>query len=297
MKAIILIASLFLAISCSGPQSYVNKAVKIMDKQGLFAEGQEWEEIKKITLDSKPVDLDEAQEVVKEALKIAGGKHSFIYPADRVNQDSNNTEWEMPTVVIDDNNVVYIKLPRFHGNSEEGVKYARTVIDAVPDDVKGAIVDLRQNTGGNMFPMIAAVHRFISDGDNMLRFRSRKRTQWIPLSYVCMSAGVDVKAHIDCPVAIITDNLTASSAEATLLCFRGQENTKTFGAETAGYASANTPFAMPDGSSLVLTTGCDVARTNEEFCDDPIVPNVITDDPEIEATNWIMELLIDSKSL
>jgi len=261
-----------------------------MDKHGLFAEGQEWETAKKAALNSKPENLDDSHKIVKRALAVAGGKHSFIYPADMVNKDAANTEWEMPSVKIDENNIAKIKLPPFQGNREERIKYANSVIDAIPDDIVGVMIDIRHNTGGNMYPMIAAVHRFITDGDKMLRFRSRKRTQWVPLPYVCSGAGVKVKTHIDCPVAILTDSLTASSGEATLLCFRGQKNSKTFGGETAGYASANTPFTMPDGSSLVLTTGCDVARTDEVFCDEPIAPDVPTLNPEADAMNWLLNV-------
>lgn len=81
--------------------------------------------------------------------------------------------------------------------------------------------------------------------------------------------------------------MTGSSGEATLLTFRGLDNVRTFGAPTAGYASANKPFDMPDGSELILTTGCDVARTGEVFCDDPIAPDVPTHTPMEDALAWL----------
>jgi C-terminal processing protease CtpA/Prc len=81
--------------------------------------------------------------------------------------------------------------------------------------------------------------------------------------------------------------MTASSGEATLLCFRGLDNTRTFGSPTAGFASANQAFPLKNGYSLVLTTGCDVARTGEVFCDDPIAPDVETETPLEDAISWI----------
>ena len=56
------------------------------------------------------------------------------------------------------------------------------------------------------------------------------------------------------PVAILTSNVTASSGEATLLSFRGLENTRTFGQPSAGYASGNLIIDMPDGAGLMVTT-------------------------------------------
>ena len=107
---------------------------------------------------------------------------------------------------------------------------------------------------------------------------------------VLRNVGLSARPALDCPVALLTDEWTASSGEAVLLCFRGLEKARTFGAPTAGYASANAPYPMPDGSQLVLTTGCDMARTGEIFCDDPIAPDVTTDQPLEEATKWMKSL-------
>lgn len=89
------------------------------------------------------------------------------------------------------------------------------------------------------------------------------------------------------PIAILTNDWTASSGEATLLCFRGLETVKTFGTPTAGYASANVVQELADGYQLLITTSCDVARTGECFCDDPIEPDVPTDTPLEVALDWI----------
>lgn len=145
-----------------------------------------------------------------------------------------------------------VSLPHFSGNNDEGFKYASAVLSAIPEDIPGIVIDLRGNTGGNMYPMIAAVHRFLANDDNMLRFRTRKRTQWIPLSSAVQMAGVQQQSRIECPVAILTDSLTASSGEATLICFRGLDHVRVFGDPTAGYASANQPFELPGGATLSL---------------------------------------------
>ena len=284
-RIFILAGMALLAVACGDAnQRYVRQGVFLMDKMGLFAEGPEWAEAKKEALQATPASLDEAQDVVRAALKVAGGKHSFIYKSEDVKEDAVK-EWEKPAVRVEDGIAIF-NLPPFSGNADEGVKYAQTVLEGVPDDVRGVVIDLRGNTGGNMYPMIAAVHRFLPD-DVVLRFRSRKRTQQLTASFIVRSAGVGAMEPIDCPVALLTDDHTASSGEAALICFRGLEKARVFGAPTAGYASANAPFPMPDGSKLVLTTSCDVARTGEEFCDDPIAPDVRTETPLEDALAWL----------
>ena len=288
---IILAAVALTAVSCTDSnKAYVRKAVRIMDKDGLFAEGPQWDAAKAEALAAAPATLDEAREVVKTALKVAGGKHSFLQDASSVTENATSQEWPEPEVTALEDGIVMIKLPPFSGNSAEGVKYAQTVLGALPDEVQGAVIDLRDNRGGNMYPMIAAVHRFLPDGET-LRFRTRKRTQWITLGYAVQVAGVPQQERIECPVAILTNEWTASSGEAVLICFRGLDGVRVFGVPTAGYASANQPFPLPDGSNLVLTTGCDVARTGEVFCDDPLAPDVMTETPLEDALAWMKNLV------
>ena len=288
-KISLILAAVLLIVSCGDANRlYVRKAIRIMDKQGLFAEGPGWESAKAEALSAKPGSLEEAQEIVRTAAKVAGGKHSFLQLAGSVVTDATS-EWPAPEVTFSEVGVPVVSLPHFSGNHDEGVKYASAVLSAIPEDIQGIVIDLRGNTGGNMYPMIAAVHRFLANDDDMLRFRTRKRTQWIPLSSAVQMAGVQQQSRIECPVAILTDSLTASSGEATLICFRGLDHVRVFGGPTAGYASANQPFELPGGDRLVLTIGCDVARTGEVFCDDPIEPDVCTDTPLEDALAWINE--------
>lgn len=288
------IASVLLA-GCGTPeQNYVKKAVKLMNKHGLFAEGPAWEAARADALAANPATMDEAYDITRQALKVAGGKHSFIYTVERQQQSAAEDKETAPSVTLREDGILLITIPEFSGQTkDENQRYARTVLDALPEEgtpeagtLKGVVIDLRGNTGGNMYPMIAAIHRFLPD-DTILRFKSRKFSTPITKLFVLQSLDLREQMLIICPVALLTDENTASSGEATLLCFRGLKNTRTFGAPTAGYASANKPYPMPDGSKLVLTISCDVARTGEIFCDDPIEPDVVTDKPLEEALAWI----------
>ena len=290
-KASIILAAVLLLVSCGDAnRQYVRKAIRIMDKNGLFAEGPGWESARAEALSANPGSLEEAQEIVRTVARVAGGKHSFLQLAGSVVADAIS-EWPAPEVTFSDVGIPVVSLPPFSGNHDEGVKYASAVLSAVPEDIPGVVIDLRGNTGGNMYPMIAAVHRFLPKDDETLRFRTRGRTQWIPLSNAVQMAGVQQRSRIECPVAVLTDDNTASSGEATLICFRGLDYVRVFGGPTAGYASANQPFPLPGGDHLVLTTGCDVARTGEVFCDDPVEPDVLTDTPLEDALEWIKLIL------
>ena len=128
-----------------------------------------------------------------------------------------------------------------------------------------------------MYPMIAGVNALLPDGI-ILKFKQRNgRGSNLTAENIAKVQGVERKVAISPQIAILTDGNTASSGEALLICFRGMSNVRTFGAPTAGYASANRTFDMGDGSKLVVTSSCD----------DPIVPDCLTDMPMDAAIEWL----------
>ncbi len=71
-------------IGCSSPNEiYVRDAIQQMDRKGLYAKGEEWEAMKKEALSQEPETLEEAQETINKAAKVAGGKHSYLMPANK----------------------------------------------------------------------------------------------------------------------------------------------------------------------------------------------------------------------
>ena len=280
-------------IGCSSPNEiYVRDAIQQMDRKGLYAKGEEWEAMKKEALSQEPETLEEAQEIINKAAKVAGGKHSYLMPANKAQaREKRSNEEVSPSVTMIEDSICMIHLPAFAGDDENCLRYARTVLDSIPETIKGVCIDLRGNHGGNMYPMIAAVHRFLPD-DVLLKFKMRRRFQSVmPINkeFVAKIVGIDIEPRINCPVAILTDEATASSGEAVLLSFRGLDNARVFGSPTAGYASANESIIFYNGSILALTVSCDIARTGEVFCDDPIVPDVETGSPEEDAISWLKD--------
>ncbi len=289
----ILLLAMLSVIGCNNPyRTYVRDAVRHMDKKGIYTEGEEWDAARKEALSQKPQSLEDAQAIINKAAKVAGGKHSYLLSADKAQAREKRSNDEVsPSVTMREDGICIIHLPAFEGDDANSLRYARTVLDSIPDTVKGVCIDLRGNNGGNMYPMIAAVHRFLPD-DILLKFMMRNRYRKVmPINkeFVAKVVGIDMEPRINCPVAVITDEETASSGEAVLLCFRGLDYVRVFGSPTAGYASANESIMFDNGSILALTVSCDIARTGEVFCEDPIVPDVGSASPEEDAVAWLQE--------
>ncbi len=275
----------------STPDGYVRNCVRLLDKEALYADSPEWQLKKKEVLAATKtvVSMDEAHSLVQDAAKVAGGKHSFLMAP--VKDNEAYTE-DAPTVEMLDGEIAYVCLPAHSGEIVSDSLYIHTVLDYLQAhiDAKGVVVDLRDNTGGNMNPMIASVSPLVPGGI-VLKFKGNKKTSPISLEYILNSYGIAqgsiVKFPGTAPIAVLTNGRTGSSGEATLLCFRGLENVRTFGSPTAGYASGNMTHILADDYVFAITMYCDVARTGEVFCEDPILPDVETESPLEDAVSWI----------
>lgn len=277
-------------------ETYGKNALSTIDKNGIFAGNDEWKstynECLKMIENAKS--YDDTYDAIRKALSVGGGKHSMLMTKSESQDTTESYDEVLPTVSLD-GDIAIIKLPDFLGTAEAGQKYAKVAEDFIHenrDKIKGVVLDLRGNTGGDMGPMATAVSSLLPDGE-LVYYHYRSYDVPVTLKNgVVSNAGTGGKSlypdeKLNVPVAILTDDMTASSGEALTLCFRGLERTRTFGAPTAGYTSVNMLYNMYDGAQMYLTVAFDKARTGEIFKETPIEPDVATDSPLEAALEWL----------
>lgn len=277
-------------------ERYGKDALATIGKNGIYSGSDEWKSTYEECL--KMIENAESYEdtypAIKKALSVCGGKHSMLMTKSESQSTSDSYDEVLPTVSLS-GDIAVIKLPDFLGTAEAGRKYAKVAEDFIHenrDKIKGVVLDLRGNTGGDMGPMATAVSSLLPDGELMYY---HYRSYDVPVTLkdgVISNAGTGGKSlypdeKLKVPVAILTDDMTASSGEALTLCFRGLENVKTFGAPTAGYTSVNMLYSLYDGAQMYLTVAFDKARTGEVFEETRIEPDVVTDSPLEAALEWL----------
>ena len=277
-------------------ETYGKNALSTIDKNGIFAGNDEWKstynECLKMIENAKS--YDDTYDAIRKALSVGGGKHSMLMTKSESQDTTESYDEVLPTVSLD-GDIAIIKLPDFLGTAEAGQKYAKVAEDFIHenrDKIKGVVLDLRGNTGGDMGPMATAVSSLLPDGE-LVYYHYRSYDVPVTLKNgVVSNAGTGGKSlypeeKLNVPVAILTDDMTASSGEALTLCFRGLERTRTFGAPTAGYTSVNMLYNMYDGAQMYLTVAFDKARTGEIFKETSIEPDVATDSHLEAALEWL----------
>jgi hypothetical protein len=234
------------------------------------------------------------QQAEKEALNSApAGSRTAILPP------TPFTARRLPEghiVTVQGKNLGYIVLPRCAAKDNEGLLlYAQDVRRILADlsglNPRGWIVDLRGNTGGNMWPMLTGIGPILGDGAAGAFVAADGKMTWFyqdgktgtrnPAGLETVSltlTDAPVLLTPSAPVAVLVDSSTASSAEAITIAFHGRPDTRFFGTRTAGKSTAVQPFKLDDGAEIYLTTAIDADRTGKPF-PDGFTPDQIIQSP------------------
>lgn len=272
---------------------YGEIAIEIMDEQGYFSNGAAWMKQKEKAMDEleEVSSYEEVYPIIEESLKVAGGDHSFLLK----NEEKESTyEKDTKPEVERNGNVLMIRLPAIMNAKENGQAYAEIVLKGLEEnqDVNGVMIDLQNNTGGDMGPMITALSPLLPEGE-ILYFEHHLYDQPVILENgEVTGGGTKISTNIppiklEVPVAILTNEKTGSSAEAVMMAFLDLEQVKTFGQPTAGYASANASYPLYDGSIMYLTVAYNKTPNGKIFYDDAIPVDIETEQPVEEAMKWL----------
>lgn len=277
------------------PQKYAEIALAQMEL-GINSDSQEWKDFQKEALKQvkNSKSYEDNYDILAEAAKVAGGKHSFFVAADEI--DHKVKDSDLPKIEKQDDYLI-LTVPEVGAGDNDGItQYANRLNDALQkQDYKGVVIDLRDNFGGDMGPMISGLSSLIPDGDLITFDMSKSSDSVVKLaegkvmgggSPVTLSHPGKVKPV---PVAILMNEETASSAEITILAFKGLDNVRTFGKPTASYTSVNSTFDQYDKALLAITMGYLIDREGNKYENVPLQPDVETEDALNEALEWMKD--------
>ncbi|MFT3893051.1 MAG: S41 family peptidase [Anaerolineales bacterium] len=287
-------------------QQYLSDALDIIQKNALNSRTVDWEQVR-ATVFSREKDAkisSETYDSIDYVIQQLNDYHSAFIPPDAANQMNSSTveEYPAPEGKIIENKIGYIAVFSFNAQNENEInKYAESIqkilIELDKKSVCGWVVDLREDSGGNMYPMIAGLGALIGEGE--LGYFKNAMGQVVPWKYEDGEAKEGDHSHAKVshpdflfdpattPVAVLIGPQTASAGEATTISFLGRPNTRLFGASSYGLTSGNDSFALADGAIIILATVTELDRTGQEHIG-VIAPDVITPHPEAEATDWLL---------
>lgn len=286
-------------------KTFIDSALHIISTNSLYRSSLNYDQLKQEALNisgmaEKPEDCYLAVEYLIAAVRSSGDNHSFFISAEEAahwaNSDDPEEQIEFAKAKMV-KNCGYIMIPGFHsGNESLMQKFADSLQNSIrylnAQNPAGWIVDLRQNTGGNMEPMITGIGPLLDTGKiGWLENIDGKRDHWYYINgkYAWdteegISASNPVQLKKKLPIAVLTSPTTGSSGEIVTISFIGNSNTKSFGEPTWGLTTGNGEYTLPDGSKIFLADTRMVDRNGRVY-DGRITPDFeITNDGNTDTT-------------
>ena len=230
--------------------------------------------------------------------------HSFFQTASQAGalNSENGEDFTMPSGGLIGKDIGYVKVPATGALSDKVVRlYAdslqRLIRKLDSKNIRGWIVDVRDNTGGNSFPMQLGLGPIIGEGIFNRKLKGGVVVDSTGYRKGAIRVNGETLLKIDHPysllradprVAVLMNGLTGSSGESVVLGFKNRPGAKLFGAPTYGATTANTDFTLPDGALMLVMTGVQTDRSGHEY-GGKIYPDVAVKDDETTKADEVAE--------
>jgi hypothetical protein len=285
-------------------KNYIDEVITILQNNSINKNKINWEDFRndvyRHAKGSKTI--ENTYPSITYAITKLEDNHSY-FAANIVSQDTSDLA-PLP-ILLDEivpENIGYIRLGFCMGNDNQKQKYIDTVLYKIVKqnkvNLKGWIVDLRGNFGGDMVPMLVAVSPILGEGvlgyfyypDSSFYTWNYKNGYLYDENGIWWEQSTNTY-HLKSPnppVAILTDSITASSGEAVAIAFKGRSKTKSFGKPTFGVSTSNRVHTLSDGSRINLTVSVFADRNKTKY-GNSVYPDVKCDEDKIleESINWI----------
>jgi carboxyl-terminal processing protease len=278
---------------------YLDAALLLMREHSLRRAEIDWPALRAQALEHArgAVTVTDAHLAVRFAVRELGDRHSYLQSAAATqalaSTPVSNARTGSPPAAPSGRRVGavgYLEVPGFAGGTPvQQVDFAETLKDTVKaveeSGICGWVVDLRRNTGGNLWPMLAGLGPLLGEGQLAASVYpdGRRVAVWHRDGqagfgdYTQLRVRSPYRASAALPVAVLLGPATASSAEVLAVAFRGRPATRSFGAPTRGLSAGNRIFALADGASLVLTVAATSDTAGRVYLG-PIAPDEVVGD-------------------
>ncbi|WP_316757479.1 S41 family peptidase [Pedobacter aquatilis] len=280
-------------------KNYLMDALKIMQEKSVNKAKIDWNAVqhKALTGITGAKTLRDTYPVIKEALNALNDSHSNFYEPEKVKAYTlgyRATGQTFPVIKseLKANKYAYINLPDIGSfNNDDWNEYVNEFYRQVnllhQQKPKGWIIDLRENFGGMLYPMYAAVAPFldkanavgIKDAEGKIEYFNYRNDKFYEGKKASQYFIIREKQpkRIKKPVAILVSKQTGSSAEFITAAFVGQKRVTIIGENTQGLTSGNQEYKLADGAFIALSIGNTVNREGKEYAKvgEGIVPNIM----------------------
>lgn len=302
---------LLMCLGCSSGDTsieaelYLNEVIELLENNSINKSKIDWNAFR-ISVFEKAGNAQSIQDTypaVTYAISKLDDSHSYFSPV----IDIENMQDKPLPILLDEptpEDIGYVRVPFCIGTDDEMNAYVsliRTkIIQQIDTNLKGWIIDLRGNFGGNMWPMLLSIEPLMGNGtlgyfvdadNNYEAWKLTSGKAFIGDALVYENLEFKELNLSNSYIAVLTNNETASSGEAIAVAFKNRINTKSFGGSTFGVSTGCVSHQLSDGSIINLAESvfADGSRKRYGYS---IAPDMETDEKDAlkKGIEWIYEM-------
>lgn len=174
-------------------------------------------------------------------------------------------------------NIGYVKLDQFDSDTDKELdKHISNL-----GDIKGLVVDLRQNPGGIMNVAISVLDKFLDKG-NIIVTAKYKDSETV--------YKAENKKSYEMPLVVIVDSNSASASEIFASAIKENDRGIIVGTKTYGKGSIQRTFPLPNNEGINLTVGRFYSPDGNTINEVGVEPDVLVELDEEFKNTLIYEL-------
>lgn len=294
---------------------YLGEFFELVRGQALDRDSVNWEVLRKdaYALSARADSLSDIHDILEFTLRRID-RHSSLQPpavhrgwaTGNNDDDAIDPNLKYASGRRVDDQMVYLSMPGVSSGHDKTLQaYAdsltRLIVRLDQPGTNEWVLDLRGNTGGNCWAMLAGIGPLLGDGVCgyfMQRDGSAASGWWYwegASWYRRREQLVLTEPYVlrqPARIAVLYGPRTSSSGEVVAIAFRGLPNSRSFGQPTGGYSTGNRTFYLSDGAAILLTVSVygdrDKVPYGEKVEPDEEVPSVRgMDAPAEAAAVWL----------
>ena len=181
---------------------------------------------------------------------------------------------------VKENNVGYISFSEFTGKGY--VQFVSAVSELQKKNVKGIVIDLRNNPGGELSIVLNMLDYILKDNDGKFTLNQKENNFAIGKTLlVYMRDKVEIvdsyycndKHKVDTPIVILVNGASASASELFTEALRDYDRAIVVGEKTYGKGVMQNVIPLSDGSAIKFTVAGYFPPSGYEIDKNGIIPN------------------------
>lgn len=169
-----------------------------------------------------------------------------------------------------DDNIGYIRISAFQESTVDELKKALQQVNGKSKDLKGIVIDVRNNPGGLLDQAVKASDAFLKTGTIV---STKGRVKAIESKFVARDDG----SEPTCPMVVLVNEGTASASEILSGALQDNGRAIVLGMPTFGKGSVQTVIPLEDGSALKLTTAKYYTPKGRSIQAEGIKPDIVVE--------------------